>query len=153
MSITAVVVIVLAMSLVIGPLLMFKPSTHQRKVAQWRQIAAQKRFQVQLMSIKDRTCAVYRLPWPTKKARQFWCLEKMSYVHEIHFADYWQWLGSERADAATQIDLKALLANLPVDVVKIESSPVGFGIAWQELGGPQALEQVMGTIETFVNRH
>lgn len=143
MSWFVVVLVLLVFAMLVGPVLMMKPSPRDRRLANLRSQATNLGLRVSLQPLSKRMVAVYELPWEreehTKLIGVEWMLERQSYSHEIHFADWWQWAGEGRPPAAAVPLLQAQMQSLPEGVLAIEATRLGLRCYWSEIGGEQRL--------------
>ncbi len=143
--------IVLVFCAAIGPVLMLKPTKGQQAVAKLRQQALGLGLKVSIASLgKDQT-PVYRLEWPqtgkTRYGDSVWRLEKLSYQHAIHLADYWYWSDSERPSQAVIDVIERALPQLPERVIAISADGRGLGCFWSEQGGESVLQAIAAWLQ------
>lgn len=143
----------LAMAAVLGPILIMQPSKRQRHLAQLRAGAAAQGVKVHMVKLNKDTVAVYSKPWTlpekVKKRILSWRLDKMTYVHEIHIAQYWQFTGEQPLDPNLKAKLPALLATLPEGVLAVEVTRSVVSCYWNERGGEQALQSIVEWLDAF----
>lgn len=146
MSGFVVILIILVLAMMIGPVLMMKPSPRDRRIAQLRAHATNMGLRVSLQRLEQDTFAVYELPWArednTKLVGVDWMLERRTYAHEIHFADWWQWRGQGRPPAAVLPLLQTKMTVLPEGVPAVEATRLGLRCYWSETGGEQRLVEL-----------
>jgi hypothetical protein len=146
MSWFVIVLIVLVLAMMIGPIMMVKPSRRDRRVAQLRARATKMGLRVSLQRLEQDTFAVYELPWErednVKLVGVDWMLERRTYAHEIHFADWWQWRGPGRPPAEVLPLLQPRMAALPEGVPAIEATRLGLRCYWSETGGEPRLAEL-----------
>lgn len=130
----------------IGPILMLKPSPRQRAVAQLRQQALGLGLKVGIVSLGKDLTPVYRWEWPKSNKTQYgdtaWRLERKSYQHDIHLADYWYWSDSERPSQAVIDVIEQALLTVPERVKAVSADGRGLGCFWSEQGGESVLEAI-----------
>lgn len=146
MSGFVIAIIVLVLAMMIGPIMMVKPSRRDQRVAQLRARATKMGLRVSLQRLEQDTFAVYELPWErednVKLVGVDWMLERRTYAHEIHFADWWQWRGPARPPAEVLPLLQSKMTALPEGVKAMESTRLGLRCYWSETGGEQRLEEL-----------
>jgi len=153
MSWPVVLIILLVVAMLVGPIMMLKPSGRQRQLAALRQEAAQMGLSVELETLKGRNLAAYQAPWPREDGQKFkgegWALDRAEYEHEIHFDGRWQWRDSKAAPASLHELLHQALRSLPANVHTVEATRLGLRCAWTETGGRQEL----GLIADWLKLH
>lgn len=136
----------LVFAMMVGPILLMQPSRRDRRIAALRAKAGDLGITVSLQSVESRLEPVYEWRWPriekTKRVGVEWVLERQSYSHGIHFADWWQWEGPRRPPEAVLPILEERLALLPPSVSKVEATPLGLRCHWPEKGGEPVLQQL-----------
>lgn len=151
----AIIIVCLAMAMVIGPIMIMQPSKRQRYLARLRAKAAEHGLTVQMSKIKEDTVAVYEKPWPltekVKRRIEPWRLDRMSYVHDIHIADYWHLTSATDVPVGVKSVLPAKLAELPEGVQAVEVTRLGVRCYWNERGGEQALQTLANWLEDFTD--
>ncbi len=126
MTIWALALILLAIIMLVGPIMMFRPSVRDRRLAALRQEAVSIGLQVRLASYrlqgKQRDVAIYSLPVvDLPSASAGWQLLRQAYTHDIHFYRQWQLQGElSPMTQATQASLKSFLDTLPASIVGVE---------------------------------
>lgn len=153
MSWPVVLIMILVFAMLVGPIMMLKPSRRQHQLAALRQEAAHLGLNVELQKLGGRTLAMYEVPWPREGDQKFngesWALDKGTYEHEIHFDHRWQWRGSRTAPDALHDHLRQALHSLPAGVEAVEATSGGLGCAWTESGGSREL----GAIAEWLRLH
>ena len=132
----AVLFIVLAIAMVVGPIMMFKPSARSRHLEALRAEAAAAGLKIRTTYYESRnkrqSVVVYsqfcEMPFGLATLRRH------EFPHDIHFYKEWHW---HECDALSLTDaqshyLKGLLQALPASVVGVEMSPNSVGIWWRE---------------------
>lgn len=131
------IVIVLAIAMIVGPVMMIRPSRSQKKQAVLRTQASQMGMVVRLAtstSVGGRG-AYYSLPAShvdKKKKLVTWELKKGRYVHDIHFWQEWDWSGGDRAAQPHWEIIQRLLAELPDSISAVGVNTVGVFCLWDE---------------------
>lgn len=131
--------------MVLGPVMMVRPTKRDSRLAKLRGIAAAQGLQVRMVRQGDGEVAAYALPWPEMKARKFAGpvvqLRRRHYSHGLHLADTW-----EVQPAQLTEDLKAALTQfvnpLPDTVVGASLGEGGLALHWREIEGEAVLAQV-----------
>lgn len=156
MSLVAIGIILLAAALMLGPVLMLRPSPRTQQVAQLRSRAAALGLGVQLTSLPnhpDTHLVAYCRPWPSyiKNAQKRpWKLIKHNYSHDIHCADHWDWQGEDRPSPAHIQHIKDLLPQLPESILALEATPAGVACYWTEVGGMKTLQHLAHWLDDLV---
>ena len=144
----------------LGPVLALIPSQSQRGIAKLRARANKLGLNVRLVSLTNgktkslgsTLLAVYSLPLATPdgsiQRTTPWQLVKGEMNHEIHFADYWDWGGSQLiAGQRWHQPLKAVIDAATGDplfqqIAAIEHSPRGSQIYWAERGDVDEVDRI-----------
>lgn len=120
----------------VGPIMMFKPNSHTRRLEALRAEAAQQGIKLRTVNYESRnqqhSVVVYCLP--CKTAFNSAILERRDFAHDIHFHKHWDWQEGKKADLS-QSQTKALIDfadQLPNTVVGLEFSAGTVGLWWQE---------------------
>lgn len=146
MSWFVVFLLFLVFTMMIGPVLMMQPSRRDRKIAALRAKAADLGLKVTMQSQEGGLTPVYEKRWPSleksKRVGVDWALERQTYAHGIHFADWWQWRGQSRPPTEVLAILQDRLPALPDSVSVVEATPLGLCCYWSEKGGEPLLLQL-----------
>lgn len=146
MSWIAIVFIVLAIAMMVGPIMMLRPNSRQRHIADLRAGATQRGYKVYLDSLDGEEIAVYQILWPTSLRLQYgdmiWYLVKQKHPHEMHFLGRWQWRDKVKPGAAVQSYLQRELASLPESVQAVAATQQGLCCYWKEQGGEPDLQTI-----------
>ncbi len=152
MSTLAIVFILFAVAMMLGPVLLLQPSKRQQRIASLRREAAVQGLRVRLLSEQGQPLAAYEHPWQGKsKNIRTWGLLRKSYEHGLHIAKYWQWLDQNRPSADVEQQLHDLLLQLPQDVDRVVAEQTGVFCGWAEKGGQAELQvicQVLAELTT-----
>lgn len=148
MNLWFIVLTILVLAMVVGPIMMFKPSKRDQRLAALRQAAAQKGLGVRLVPTKHHNSkhavAVYSSYINEPKTSDNpdevaevtplkWVLLKQSFEHGVHFYGYWDWQDSNaKAPVADHVTLKSLLDELDETFVGLELTDIGVGLWWTE---------------------
>ena len=100
---TPIIIIALAVAMVVGPVMLMRPSRLQQRQSRLRQYALEQGLRVQLQPLPDGAASpderqmlpVYLLP-PAPAAggsRRLppWLLIRHAISHDIHFSGHWDW--------------------------------------------------------------
>lgn len=150
-------VIGLTLAIVLGPLLMLKPSSGLQRIAQLRQKAAHMGLLVQAHHHPAITAEgewmFYLLPWPSFASPAklaTWALVRKNFTHEIHLKGQWDFQPPAPADTISQT-LKNQLESLPDHISGIESTSAGVGVYWNERGGERNLALIYAWLDDLVS--
>ncbi|MFO1370829.1 MAG: hypothetical protein U1F46_17755 [Marinagarivorans sp.] len=150
-------VIGLTLAIVLGPLLMLKPTSGLQRIARLRQKAAQMGLLVQAHQHPAITTEgewmFYLLPWPsfTPSAKlATWALLRKNFSHDIHLKGQWDFCPPAPSQLIGQT-LKTQLENLPEHITGIESTSAGVGVYWNERGGERQLALIYAWLDDLVS--
>jgi hypothetical protein len=138
MSIWTVLVIVVTISLVVGPVAMLRPSKRDGRLADLRQMAAQKGIRVRLASLMlssgEKPLAIYSLSLPKSDIPYAqWLLVQQSFEHALHFWNLWDWHDKAAiAPLCLHPQLKQQIQQLDASILGIEVTPHSVGVYWLE---------------------
>lgn len=137
-----IVFVVLAVAMVLGPIMLMKPSGRQRQLAGFRQEALEQGLQSRISSVPSElkaftvapTIAVYQQRWHEKrfKAEGSYLLYRTGFQHDIHFYKQWDWMDGQAAEGKVNQALKSCLDSLPESILAIEITALGIGFFWLE---------------------
>lgn len=143
--------IIAVVALAVGPVMMFKPSGGQRKLARLRALANQTGLRVRLATAKTtelKGTALYAMPWRHKQLRALqWVLVRKSYAHEMHLNEHWSWESAEGVTEPIKALLSAEMRRLPSTVMGVSAGPEGLGVNWSERGSEAELRVLMAWLE------
>ncbi len=156
MSFWAVIFIVLAIAMAVGPIMIMQPSSRDRRLAKFRQSAASLGLQVRMADYKannaKRSIAVYSQAVELPSKAPSWVLLKQSYQHDIHFYGKWEWQeGSQALEISKHGALQAFLNELPDDIVGMEVNNKMIGIWWNEAASEVTIDQIKSWINQCYN--
>ena len=139
-------VMVLVVMMVVGPVMMIRPTPRQRRLTQLRGTALPAGMSVRMARLKEGvgshdsySIAVYSLPVPEELKKTIkdtprfnWRLLRRNMSHELHLAHYWDW--EDRAKAPLEISNSLLdwLTTLPKSVRAVEMTGYGPSLYWTE---------------------
>ena len=117
MSGTVIVVVLVAVfCLLVGPILMLKPSPRQRQLAAFRAQGIDLGLKVSTVVLDGTPYTVYTAPWPEERDFRFgaapWTLVRKPYEHAIHLPRVWDYTDQHRAGPGTLEPVRALLERL-----------------------------------------
>jgi hypothetical protein len=150
-------VIGLTLAIVLGPLLMFKPTSNMQRIAKLRQKAAQMGLVVRAHHHPSITAEgewmLYLLTWPsfTNPAKlATWVLLRKNFSHDIHLKGQWDFQPPAPGEAIGQT-LKTHLESLPEHIMGIEATRTGVGVYWNERGGDRHLALIYSWLDDLVS--
>lgn len=137
MSVIGIILIVLVIAMVVGPIMMFRPSGRDRYLASIRQQAVELGIRVKLIPDLEghKKTAAYSLSFPSKQnlPRKTWVLLRASYEHDVHFYKDWDWAkGSNKVGENMWADIREFLSELPPCIVGVELAPHSLSLYWSE---------------------
>ena len=139
-----ILIILAAVSLLVGPIMLMQPTKQQQLQARLRGRAAKLGLRVQLAGKPaglPQEGAFYCLPWEhVEDAKQLWFLRRMSYAHDLHIAGYWEW--RQRDDTVAEALLADVLTTIPEEIFSLNAGPQGLCVYWSERGGEARLDQI-----------
>jgi len=148
-----VFIIIGVIALVVGPVMMMRPSHRQKQLIALRAAATaagmRLRLDAQTPKGNNSNAAIYSLPWSEAQAITPWCLKRQAFSHEVHFHQQWDWSGEGRCPAAWEAALLDIVSQLGDDIVGIEADQYMLGIFWQEKGGLTRFK----SLEAELNRY
>lgn len=151
MSWIAILLILLALAMMVGPIMMLQPSSRQKQIASLRAGATQRGLKVHIDSLHEEEIAVYQILWPASLKLQYgdasWWLVKQTHPHEVLFLGLWEWRDKVKPDASVQTYLQHQLPSLPESVKAVAATHEGLCCYWHEQGG----EPTLNTIENWLN--
>lgn len=162
-------IIALVTASLVGSVMWVMPSPRQRHQAELRLRARKLGFQVQLVRItlprafgevegEERTLPVYRLPrtnlerherdnWPS------WEVLRVDTLHGDGLIEHWSWSKkAENLPPAALDQINGVLAELPDDVLGMESTPLSLGLYWEEQGDTDRLEQLHALVQPLLQQ-
>lgn len=136
------IVVLLSIALVVGPVMMFKPSGRDRYLASLRQKAATHGLRVRMSRYakagkeSERAVAVYSILLATNEGKpisQEWCLRRQAMEHDIHFSGNWDWDNSDQqAPQSIHAFLADFIDKLDDSIVAVECNRHSVGLWWKE---------------------
>ena len=157
MSIAVLVVLIVTVSLVLGPVMMLRPNTDQKNKENLRILARANGVHYSMRNIPQQAdeqaapepSPVYFAPPSETQSTPSWMLVRTGYKHEIHFLGWWAWHGEARAAAAELAVLTDHLQALPESVRAVSAGGKGVSVYWVEKGGEPVLRQILNLIASL----
>lgn len=155
---TAVAFILLAVAMIVGPIMMMRPSPSQARLAKLRSAAEKKGLHIRLdknpYANNKSTLAVYSFPVKLQASLASGCsLFRKPYVHEIHFCRDWDWYKKGELNQAQMSALQQLVGSLDKSIEGLECNPRSLGFYWSErmtgLTDEQALDTLFNTLNSL----
>ncbi|WP_181954058.1 hypothetical protein ACONUD_04320 [Microbulbifer harenosus] len=149
-----IIIIIFAVTLVIGPVMWLKPSSRDKKLADLRQRAASSGLKVQIQPLPESqgkgTAAVYFSQWRNPRRLQSgWGLELQRMPHDLNFDGVWDWRNKREAPEVAKPSLKELVSMLPADATAIFANDAGLGVQWQERSGDRGLDAILHALSAM----
>lgn len=151
----AIGVIALSVIMLVGPIMMVKPTPGQRALSDLRSAAQKKGLRVSMVPNpigSDPTfLASYSLTREQSgegKPMRPWKLVRKGFEHEMHFCGQWDWVDENQALPNMAKQLPELLNALPLTACAIEKNRLGAGITWTEQRKGQEADTLL---ELFLN--
>lgn len=137
---TAIVIILLAVAMMVGPLMLMRPSPSQTRVAKLRNAAQQTGLRIRMdrspFAEKAPQLAVYMLPFAKEDTaaaeRPVFSLFRKNFVHDIHFNADWDWYKQGEVSQQQVQNLRSFLSGLDKTIVGVECSKTAVGLYWRE---------------------
>ena len=151
MSYWGLILILLAIVMVVGPIMLMKPSAGQKKIADLRQVAAKMGLKVRLDTYisgnQKQSVAVYSLFEDLLEDTGCYLLWRKNYAHGIHFHQDWEWqkLASDNPANLSPEQLERVhlwLESLAKEVVGVEINKRLVGLWWQEQNASYSLTDI-----------
>jgi len=153
-----IVFIIIAIAMAVGPIMMFRPTSHIRHLEALRAAAAASGLKIRTVNYESRnkkqTVVAYSQPCETDFDVAI--LQRLDISHDIHFLGQWDWTNERPPSLTTlQIDkLKRFVVALPKTVIGVEFSPDSVGLWWQETSSKQwgipDLKQALQDLESII---
>lgn len=128
--------ILVAVAMAVGPIMMFKPSAHTRRLEALRTQATQLGLKLRTTSYESRnkhqSVIVYSYLCKTPFTASI--LLRNDVPHDIHFYQQWDWQDGKSAELSQSQsqNLVRFLEKLPDTIVGVEFSVESVGLWWQE---------------------
>lgn len=164
----ALVIVVLAVLMIVGPLMAIRPTKNQNRLAGLRQLALKEGLSVRMRqdpsAHNNGLVAVYTYYLPGRKNNQTgetsqrknvrkanrWLLTRRDFPHELHFQGEWDWLGEDRPVRSLQSFLKEHVMELDGSFLAVESSGRGFSLYWTERLARKTTEQRIDELASWL---
>lgn len=148
----AIGVIALCIIMLVGPIMMVRPTPGQRALTDLRARAQKMGMRVQMTpnptGDDPKYIASYCLAVPVEeqdanKPPQVWRLVRKGFEHEMHFAGVWECNGLPELPLSAQQALSPLMGSLPDSVCSLEKSRLGASVAWHERRNGREVDDVL----------
>lgn len=156
---TAWLLFILALAMVIGPVMMIRPTPGMKRVAKLRSLANQQGFTITIKPPSDKGrvpgAAYFLLRKKSiheKKNIVTWRLEKKTHSHEIHFYGLWDWAGAAHAPKGQWPLLHTILDDIPVGVTELELNTMNVGCMWDETCGTKSEQESIDMLRKLLTR-
>lgn len=150
MNWTSILIIVFVIAMVVGPLMLMRPSPSVVRIAKLREQAQQLGLRIHLDKNpfssnsfnNNSVLAVYSLCWEKKpQAPKEFSLFRKGFTHEIHFLNEWDWNKRDVLTATQTAKLKMLLESLDSNITGVVCTRSSVGLYWNEsLSGRMAAD-------------
>lgn len=150
-------IMIVVIALIVGPVMMLRPTPEQKNREALRAIAAAKGIRFTIKKLPQQATEM-ESPAPTSvyffapvnhQESDDWLLLRATYSHEILYLRGWEWQGDVRPPAAEQEVLKKYLPLMSDDVRAVSAGSQGICVYWHEKGGEAALAPVIGLLEAL----
>lgn len=148
-----IIFVVFAVALAVGPIMLMRPTTGQKRLASIRTAAAERG----LMVSSEKHHVLYILPWrrengkKTKADFDEWRLAKQNYSHGAHYFNDWDWEGRACPDSSIRHDeLRRLLASSESYAV-LGGNRIGVYLGWNERLGGEGVDKKLDELQRDLN--
>ena len=142
-------VICVVFAIVLSPLMWFKQSPRQARIAELRRAAFEKNIMVSLHRRPDARdnekaldCVCYKIPVKDLEASSNWVLHRYSQRGWESKWTQWKWVSGE-ADLNWDGLLSKIISRLPAGATAIMKDSEGFGVIWDESAGDSELTEIL----------
>lgn len=144
MNIWFFVILILTISLILGPIAMLKPKPAQKRKEALRQYAASKGLRFTLRKLPKLKTDIeepgvspvyYLAPTAQLQLLPTWILIRTQYEHEGNFYRAWDWLNEHRPSQTVSGKLRDYLSQLPDSINVITQGEAGTSVFWNEKEG------------------
>ena len=149
----------LAVAIVVGPIMLIKPSNRAQRQAALRTQAGVHGLMVAMVKVGayDQPLAGYTLPLQRKAGQRIatWQLERKTFKHEGHFLDDWDWFGTGRPLVGASQDftnLRAILAQVIPEIVAVGENRAGVYLVWTERGIAGESQDAVATVTSILEQ-
>ena len=154
MSIALIVILIVTVSLILGPLAMMRPDPVQKQKENLRLLARQNGVHYSIRNLPKQAdeqqapdpSPVYFSPPSETQTAPSWMLLRTGYEHEMHFLGWWAWQGDSRANSSELAVLNQHLQALPDSIRALSAGGKGVCVYWNEKGGEPVLQQILALI-------
>ena len=165
----AVAFTVLTVAMIVGPIMMLRPSPRQKQITQLRSLAAQRGLRVQMLDnpvksapstrpgAKAKAVAAYcmqlQIDADSPLNEQRWMLVRAPFAHDIHLGKIWDWANPSDTAPIAEEPLLAYLQQLPETVLALRQDGKGLSLLWSEAVPPgKTLEQAFDTLQRHLTK-
>ncbi|MBX2857235.1 MAG: hypothetical protein KTR17_01115 [Cellvibrionaceae bacterium] len=140
--------VVLAVAMIVGPLMMLRPSPRQTQLIKLRRLAVDKGLRVQMLdrpvaggeSLSTQSkpemvaayCMQLQMASDSPLSDWRWMLVRTAFAHDIHLGGVWDWSEKQQAPAIDQQSLLVFLQSLPESVLAVRQDGEGIAVLWSE---------------------
>lgn len=157
MKLSGLLIALVALSLVLGPVMMLRPNPAQKRKEQLRSLARAKGIHFSMRNLPrqaDENSSPEAIPvyfFAPKKQQNAgnWLLMRTNYQHEIHLFGWWAWQGELRPTASEMAVLNQFLPLLPESVKAVSGGGQGVSVYWTEAGGEAVLHKIIPLLESL----
>ncbi|RYY04106.1 MAG: hypothetical protein EOO53_04235 [Gammaproteobacteria bacterium] len=151
MNIGLIIIVIVAISLILGPIMMLRPNPVQKNKENLRSLARAAGVHFSIRNLpqqadeqeKPAPVPVYFIPPEKPQLLASWMLVRTNYEHDVNFLGWWAWRGDARANSAEQQVLSEQLGNLPESIRAVSGGGDDVSVYWEEKGGEEVLQQVL----------
>lgn len=149
-----IIITVLAVIMLIGPVMMLRPSPLQKKQAALRQIASEQGLLVSGGQTLNNGIYVVNYVLPNKDAnnsRVEWCLKRQKFAHEAHYLEDWDWLEAPKLSVfKNEKEVKDLLSAFSGDFYSVCVDRLGVSVGWSEKLNGNTVENAVESVREFL---
>lgn len=156
MSWLTIIILIIVVSMMIGPIMWLKPSKREQTLARLRAKAQQAGLMVSIVQHKGDNLACYRKSWQSKSdgSKRLKLIfqsrfARKDYEHGMHIAGVWSQEGDQTLPEGLKPQLEAFAKQLPDSVVAFEINTIGLGAVWKEFGGEATLDQLSELLKEY----
>ncbi len=151
MNIWFFVILILAVSLVLGPIAMLRPNPAQKRKEALRHYATEKGLRFTLRKLpmlktdmeEPGVSPVYYLsPLAAMQSLSTWILVRTHYEHEGNFYRDWDWHDENRPNQSVREKLLDYLSQLPDSITVVAQGEAGTSIFWSEKGDKEIVDLI-----------
>lgn len=140
------VIILLVIAMVVGPVMMLRPSKRDQYLAQLRAKARERNLSVSASRFKDASGSPCWFYWHALEVNDNdkapvhapFLLERKPYAHDLHVADFFELAKGQHLPKGVEPIIKAL----PESVQAVELNRHAVGVHWNERGGEAVLDTI-----------